>query len=211
MHAYDRDYLADTTKHFGIMYDYAVRWCKMGLRDFHDRFLGSDIAIAIEQGHPRYLTGMSGTELAIRVVEQSGGNLPLDDSYEYPWEDPSFLWTGEALSYYQWHSGIRFSSLDRNGLPVERIHDLFNPLHEADMEKFVEVADSLYSPKPSILKQQRQAAGLTQEELAGQSGVSLRMIRAYEQGSQNLARAEAITLMHLARSLHCSPDYLLEG
>ena len=210
MHAYDKDYLPETREHFSVMLDYAVRWCEVGLRDFYNRFLGSDIAIFIEQGHPRYLVGMSGTELAVRAVEQSGGMLPLKENYEYPWEDPSFLWAGKAICYYQWRSGIRFSSLDRNGLPIERIHNLFNPLHEADLEKFVEVADSLYQPAPCPFRSQRLAAGLTQEQLAGRSGVSLRMVRAYEQGSQNLARAEAITLLHLARSLHCSPDYLLE-
>ena len=44
--------------------------------------------------------------------------------------------------------------------------------------------------------------GLTQEELAGISGISLRMIRAYEQKSQDISKASFATVSRLESVLH---------
>ncbi|MBO7637321.1 MAG: helix-turn-helix transcriptional regulator [Paludibacteraceae bacterium] len=57
------------------------------------------------------------------------------------------------------------------------------------------------SPK-TIRKQSR----FTQKELAELSGVTLRMIQAYEQGDQDILKAEAGTVFALARVLGCSAE-----
>lgn len=59
------------------------------------------------------------------------------------------------------------------------------------------------------LKHQRRLAGLTQRELSERSGVSLRMIQAYEQFDQDIAKAEAGSLLNLASVLGCEPAALL--
>ena len=61
------------------------------------------------------------------------------------------------------------------------------------------------------IKTLRRSTGLTQAALADASNVSLRMIRAYEQGTQDLARAEAETLLRLSRALNCPVEMLVEG
>ena len=169
MYAYDKDVMLSAREHFAVMMDYAVGWCSMGLRDYYNRFLGSGIAELIGRGYPMFSLGMSGIELAARVVEKTGGTLPLDDSYIFPY-----------------------------------------PLHEADISKVMDSFDSYYKESRPSLKTLRKGMGLTQEELSIRSGVSLRMIRAYEQGTQDLSRAEAATAARLARSLGC-PEQVLVG
>lgn len=209
MRAYDKDIMVSAKDNFAVMIDYAVTWCGMDLRAFYNRFLGSLIDIAFGEGHPKFTLGMSGIELAGRVMENTGGEIPLDGSYTFPWEDSSYYWTGWALCQYQWYKGSSFASIDRNGLPIEKVHELFHPLHEADITKVFDVFDSYYRPRALSLKACRKNAGFTQETLAGRSGVSLRMIRAYEQGTQDLARAEASTLLRLSQALGCPPDRLV--
>ena len=114
-----------------------------------------------------------------------------------------------ALCQYQWYKGASFQSIDRNGLPIEKVHELFHPLHEADITKVFDVFDTYYRPRALSLKECRKNAGFTQKDLADRSGVSLRMIRAYEQGTQDLAQAEGATLLRLSQALGCPPDRLI--
>lgn len=50
----------------------------------------------------------------------------------------------------------------------------------------------------------REAAGLSQSELALKSGVSLRTIQAYEQGTRSILLANYLTLYKLALACGCS-------
>ena len=59
------------------------------------------------------------------------------------------------------------------------------------------------------LKRQRRSAGLTQKELAERSGVKVRMIKAYEQGYQDISKADALSVIKLARVLNCHPEDFL--
>ena len=100
-----------------------------------------------------------------------------------------------------------------------------NPLKDQaeKARKYLELRDELksleinnyiytyYRPKAACLKEFRKRRGLTQEELARRSGVSLRMVRAYEQGQQDLSRAESSTLLRLSQALNCPPERLIEG
>ena len=208
-HAYDKDMMLLARDNLAVMIDYAVNWSGMDLREFYNRWLGSGVPEMFGIGHPKFTLGMSGIELAVRVVENTGGTLEADQTYTFPWEDSSFFWTGWALCQYQWFRADSFASIDRGGLPIEKIHELFNPLHEADITKVFEVFDSWYHPVPVSIKEMRKLNGLSQQELADKSGVSLRMIRAYEQGSQRIGAAEAASVLSLARALHCDPERLV--
>lgn len=210
MHAYSETYVADAQEAMGVMLDYGTRLCHLNLRDFYNRFLSLPVAEAFGTGHPRFVAGLSGIELGMRVLLQSGHPYKEECNYRFPMDSPETYWAGWFLAYLQWYTGRSFASIDRGGLPIEKIVELFHPLHEADLSKCVEVACT-YLKKGSPLKTLRKSVGLSQEELAQQSGVSLRMIRAYEQGTQDLSKAESQTLLHLARALHCRPERLLEG
>ena len=60
------------------------------------------------------------------------------------------------------------------------------------------------------LKRIRRANGFSQKRLAEVSGVSLRMIQLYEQRQNDINKAQASTLLALARVLNCRLEDLME-
>lgn len=62
----------------------------------------------------------------------------------------------------------------------------------------------------SNLKKMRQRKGMSQKQLAEESGVSIRMVQYYEQGVNDINKAEALTVYRLAHALWCKVEDLLE-
>jgi transcriptional regulator with XRE-family HTH domain len=60
------------------------------------------------------------------------------------------------------------------------------------------------------LKQVRSAKGITQKELADKTGVSIRTLQHYEQGSKDLTTAAAITVWKIAQALNCNIEDLID-
>lgn len=64
------------------------------------------------------------------------------------------------------------------------------------------------------IKERREAAGLSQQQLADVSGVPVRMIRAYEAESEtchrDINKAEARKVYNMAQALGCSVADILE-
>lgn len=60
------------------------------------------------------------------------------------------------------------------------------------------------------LKILRENAGLSQGKLSELSGISVRTIQHYEQGSRDINKAQGITLLTLANFLNCTIEDLLE-
>lgn len=60
------------------------------------------------------------------------------------------------------------------------------------------------------LKELRKAKGLTQKSLSEVTGISKRVIIAYEQNQRDINRAQAITLYKIAKVLDCKIEDLLE-
>lgn len=54
------------------------------------------------------------------------------------------------------------------------------------------------------LKYTREKRQLSQSELANLSGVSVRMIQAYEQGVKDINKAQVVTVLKLAEALRCN-------
>ena len=84
--------------------------------------------------------------------------------------------------------------------------------HEMDIEKFVDHMNALLKKAyPSTrLRTKRLNSGMSQSELALDSGVALRQIQLFEQRQRNINNASAITLLQLSRSLHCNMEELIE-
>lgn len=61
-----------------------------------------------------------------------------------------------------------------------------------------------------MLKDIRKARGMTQEQLADLSGVSLAMIRKYEQGIRDINKASYETLVNLSTALSCDIGELMK-
>ena len=210
-HAYNPLYLEDVMNNLGTMLDCAVNTAHCELTVFYEMFLTSGVASQIEVGNPRYLSGLSGMEL-MRVVLEKSSDKPIPDLSYVPFDRTPEYWTGWALAYYQWHTSRSFAFLQRNGLSIDVVVSLYPTLHEADLSKFVQTADALIEQslrsRKNPLKTIRKQSRLTQKELADLSGVTLRMIQAYEQGDQDINKAETRTVFALSRVLGCAPEVL---
>ena len=210
-HAYNRLYLEDAMDNLGSMLDCAVHTAQCDLLVFYEMFLSSGVASQMEVGNPRYLSGMSGMELMQLVMKKSSDKaVPVVDYV--PFDRTPEYWAGWALAYYQWHSAYSFSFIQRNGLSISTVLSLYPTLHEADLSKFVQTADTLIqthlNTRKNMLKTIRKQSHFTQKELAELSGVTLRMIQAYEQGDQDIMKAEVRTVFALARALGCGAEVI---
>ena len=210
MHAYDKTYLDKARTALGRMLDFAVYDLHYDLEAFFHLFLTSGVSDRFETGDYTVLAGMSGVELAYEVLEHSGIDRPritpnytINRSEEY--------WTGWALAYYQWYTALSFAEIIRY-IPIKDIMTLYSPYHEMDIRHFVDKMNELYkAAKPDTnLKLLRKKAGLTQQELAEQSGVPLRTLQQYEQRQKDINKAQAGYLMMLARVLCCKVEKLME-
>ena len=80
------------------------------------------------------------------------------------------------------------------------------------LRRFAEIIDGIVRERmpETRLKRIRSAHGLSQAQLAERSGVGLRSIQMYEQRNKDINRAEAGSLLKLARALGCEMEDLLE-
>jgi hypothetical protein len=141
-HAYDETYLDDAMDNLGYMFDYAVIDCGYDPEEFFNHFIVSGVAGAFERGNPKYVAGLSGPELASEVIfRTSGARLDIQPSENVD-KSPEY-WAGWSLAYYQWYTARRFTDIRESGLDIERILSLYPTLHEADISKFVSVADHI--------------------------------------------------------------------
>lgn len=74
-------------------------------------------------------------------------------------------------------------------------------------KQFITVRIILLKSQSSAM---RTLAGLSQSELAGQADVPVRTIQQYEQRQKDINKAQAETLLRLARALNCNVEDLME-
>lgn len=211
MRAYDEIYLDDAMTNLGVMLDCSSIAYDGEIGEFFEAFIASEAAAGFEIGDPQYIAGLSGIELAETIIED---RRKISGNAGYMLQERSqFYWAGWALAYLQWFTNYSFKKLHKCGITLNQLLGMYPKFHEADISKFTESALAIINGNlqelKNGLKRQRKLLGLTQNELAQLSGVSLRMIRAYEQGEQDLGRAEARTLLNLADVLKCKPQALL--
>lgn len=210
--SYSESYLSDAAENLGDMLAYAVKDCGYDADTFFNWFIMSGIADQFGKGNPKYIAGLSGVELAREVVFKTSGSRPDVEATQDIDKDSTY-WAGWALAHYQWFSGLRFADLMRGGLTIAKVQSLYI-LHEADISKFIEAADSIIAnsthAQPTRLKTIRKARGFTQQELSEASGVTLRMIQLYEQRRNNINEASAASVFSLANALGCQPTDLME-
>lgn len=210
--AYSELYLDDAMQNLGDMVEYAV--CDLGFDPdvFFGWFISSGIASKFEKGNPKYITGMSGFELAEAVLTET--------NVAHEKREPSFVefkgreyWAGWILAYYQWETGKRFEDIVKDGLTLSTVFSMY-VLHEADESKFVEAANEIIARnrenRKTKLFEIRKARGFTQQQLSKASGVSLRMIQLYEQKQNDISKAQATVVISLAKALGCEVEDLID-
>ena len=191
--AYNENYLNNAEKTMGVLFHEALEVMDTGT--FTAVFLRSRVISAWENGNPAYLAGKSGDELFTEITDMQNPDTvqELIPGAEY--------WCGMVYCHAQWYFGCSFSALF-TAIPLDELVAVFHPLHEADISKTIELFHGRLFPI-SALKAWREKRRLSQSQLAGISGVSLRSIKAYEQGDLDISKAQYDTLACLARTLNC--------
>ena len=210
IHAYDKSYLSAAQKNLARMLDYLVNNLHYPLETAWQWFVTSELSARFEQRDCSVLVGLSGVELARAVLEQAGEVVPIQQpSYAYD-RSPEY-WTGWVLAYYQWLTSLRFAEIEQ-AVPITEVRLLYTPYHEMDVRQFADKMNELYrAAKPETnLKALRALAGLSQSELAEQADVPVRTIQQYEQRQKDINKAQAETLLRLARTLNCNVEDLME-
>ncbi len=205
--AYSRLYLSKSSRTLGSMLHYGVVELGIDGNKLLNRFIQSGIAEEFERGNPKYIVGMSGTELFSEVMsatEGSGCGARFTESYGRS----APYWTGWMLAHYQWYSGKSFRDI-LDAVPYDELIGLYGTLHEADIQKSYEVMDAHLAGSESRLKATRKRCGLTQAQLAEIAGVSLNTIRAYERKSKDINKAQVDIVMRLSLALKCNITDLL--
>lgn len=210
LHSYDEMYVAKAQTALAQMVRYGVEDLHMELPAFWNMFLISGIADLIGKGDYRFIVGKSGVETAWEVVWRVTGEWPQEEPTFRLDKDPIY-WTGWILAWYQWYSGQSFRRISEFLTPGQ-VRDMYSPYHEMDPLQFADAADAVRHKKEMVtrLRMYRERIGLSQSELAKESGVSVRMIQHYEQRRKDLGRAQTKTIWLLARALRCSMEDLME-
>lgn len=207
IHAYDKNYLPKAQTLMGVMFHFAAYDLNIPLESFYDKFLYSKISSNFELGDSSILGGKSGVELTIEIINDENKVI-----YYQPFFDrtPEY-WCGWALAYFQWYSGLKFIQINKY-ISIREILEMYNPYHEMDISQFCDHMITLYnSRKPSSnLKLKRLEANLSQSELSKLSDVPVRTIQQYEQKQKNINKANAETVIKLAKVLNCSILDLIE-
>lgn len=209
-HAYDNQYLDDAMKCLGEAMDYAANSCHMDMDSFLELFIGTGYADQFGAGVPKYVSGMSGTELVMDVLAK----VRID--MEYPqahidYDYPSQYWCGWILAYYQWYTGRSFREIQKH-ITMQEIEKFYPTLHEASEKKFVDIVNRMIRKEnpPTRLQTQRKLCGYSQRTLAEKVGVNLRTLQQYEIRAKDINKAAGSTLRSLAKALGCQMEDLLE-
>ena len=179
MNAYSELYVERAQRSLATMFDYAVWDLGLDIDRYADLFVISGLADRFGAGDPSVISGISGIELARRVIVDTGADVELklprsteNRSREY--------WTGWALAYYQWFSAHRLRDIFA-AIKPSNIRALYSPYHEMALSQFCDRMEELYKAanEEPKLKRVRQSARLSQAELAERTGISLRTLQHY--------------------------------
>ena len=209
-HAYDEMHLDDAMNNLGDAFDYVEYDLNMNKDEFFKLFISTGIADEFGNGNSKYMLGMSGPELVEIVLKEAGIEREMPPSRENIYKSSSF-WCGWILAYYQWCSKRPFSNIARY-ISISDIEAMYTIYHEAHEDKFVDTMETLIKEKdePTRLQVIRKQSGMTQNELAQKSGVSLRSIQMYEQKNKDINKSQLETANNLAKALGCKMEDLLE-
>lgn len=211
MTAYNELYLSDAKNNLAVCFDYAINDCKINPDTFTFMFINSKYSKLFETGDPGIISGTSGVELAMLIINDTVSNVAFLENKITPNKTKEF-WALYYLAEYQWKTGRPFKDIFYR-ISLSEIIDMYNPYHEMDVSKFIVDLNKRINKKniESKLKTIRHAQGLSQSQLAKLSNVKLRSIQMYEQKQNNIDRAQGDTLFALARALKCNIEDLLEN
>lgn len=210
MNAYDNNLFSKAQTSLAWMFDYAVTTYGLALNDFYSSFLNSVFCKRFESGDSHVIAGMSGAEIAMRIINEGNPNAELV-SPVYSINRSSEYWLGWSLAYYQWIQNIPFKKITEN-ISINEIANMYPKYHEMDIKQFADALDvkRQEAAQFSSLKRLRRLAGYSQLELSEITGIPLRSLQSYEQRQKNINNASVDCVCRLAKALNCNIEMLLE-
>lgn len=199
--AYHENYLYRAMHTLARLFELALYEGGFEADEFAQLFASSRIAKNWEVGEPNTIAGHSGAELYFMLTDKEPHPLAFNP------DRTDAYWAGWVLCYSQWYLMRQFSDIF-HGISLSELLSKYPTLHEADITKTCALIESRISPIP-MLSLYRRRAGLSQSQLARESGVNIRSIKAYEQGELSLLKAQYETLLMLSRVLRCEPGDLV--
>lgn len=211
IHAYSESYLNDAKQNLAEFFDYAIIGCKYDANLFSKLFVQSGYADKFERGNPAIIAGMSGIELAKKVITYAYPNWKFPER-KFSEDRSNVYWAGWALAEYQWATCKRFKDIFSR-ISLAEIISMYSVYHQMDIEHFIEGMNKKYDSveQETRLKMIRENREISQTELARLSGVSIRSIQMYEQKVNDIDKAQAGTVYKLSRVLGCTIEDLLEN
>ena len=149
-----------------------------------------------------------GLEPEMQVENQEA--VPEQESEGNP-DDEKLSWTGKIIDYIHKKTGKGFSSILED-ISFRELEVLYEPLKALSMEQSFQVIREKIRQKgkKTWIQRIRRRRGLSQRELAEQSGVNLRTLQQYEIRDKDIDKAGAAKLLAMARVLSCRPEELME-
>ena len=210
IHAYDKIYLSDAKKLMAHMFDFAMFSNNIDPDLFAKLFTESKYAKMIERGNPSVLSGKSGVEVGIDILETYLPDSSINP-VSFKLEKSAYYWAGWSLAHYQWYTAKRFSDIFKR-IKLSEILDMYFIYHEMDITNFIDDLNKKYDSVilPTNLKVIRENNGLSQSELSKKSGINIRSLQMFEQRVNDIDKCQCQTLYKLALALDCNIEDLLE-
>ncbi len=210
IHAYDKVYLSCAQTSLGRMFDFVVYDLGFKIEDFLKIFIKSNISERFASGDFTLITGMSGIELAYKVLDS------LNIKYErirpkFTQNRSEEYWCGWVLAYYQWITNMSFRDI-LEYIDILEIISMYDAYHEMDIKQFVDKMNELYKErkKDTNIKIYRLKSNYSQKQLAEMTGIPIRTLQQYEQRQKNINKAQAEYLVALSEALCCDIKKLFE-
>ncbi len=204
-------YLNDYVNLLASAFDYALYDLDIDVDYFESLFCSSRYSRELERLNPGIISGMSGIEFALKLIEGITYNFMYKEPTIKDYRTP-FYWAGYALANYQFKTKKRFKDIF-SVIHLNDILSMYKVYHEMDITNFIDDVNKKFenSNTCSKLKTIREIRGLSQSELSKLSNVSLRSIQLYEQKVNDIDKAQAHTLYKLSMILCCDIEELLES
>ncbi len=193
--------LENSMNALGTMFDFAVNYCNLNGDKYWDMFICSGVAQQFEDNNPKFVAGKSGEEIVYDVLSAVGKSIDCVNILPR-FGRTSEYWVGWALAQYQNATNLSYKSIHQI-VSFDELINMYKTLHEAPIEKFIEILNNKRNNSQTNLKLQRERMGLSQSQLADMSGVNIKTIQAYEQRQKDIKSAKFDTLQKLSAVLGC--------
>ena len=205
-----KDLAAEAAETTSAMFSLCVDALGMSGERAAQLFVGSGMARQIELLNAPMIMGKNELDQLEWMLWRCGIEADLDN-LDYVLAGTA-CWVGEVLFTFHAETGMPFKRIlsrvsydDIEALQLRCVEwDPQATVRELLIPMYVDRAD------PNPLRTMRLRHGLTQNELAGAAGISLRTLQQYEQGTKDVSRAAAVTVLKLAHVLGCEVEDLVD-